>query len=658
MCGIAGLLSGDRANGPLVSRMAAALAHRGPDDEGIWVDPETGVALGHRRLAVVETGVAGHQPMHSADGRFVLSFNGEIYNHRDLRRQFERDHGAHDWRGGSDTETFIEAIAHWGLDETLARSVGMYAFALWDRRNRRLDLVRDRFGEKPVYYGWVAGAFAFASELKALRQIPGFDNAISRRALRLFAARTYIPAPLSVYEQIFKLPAAGILTVSSEAAPIPRWSPPVEGSSEGGLTLRRYWSYREVVEHGLANPIRDEGEALERVESALVEAIAGQSMADVPIGAFLSGGVDSALLVALHQKHSTQPVRTFSIGFEEAGFNEAHQARAIAQHLGTLHSEHYVTVREAQAVIPRLPAIYDEPFADSSQIPTHLVSTFARDQVTVAISGDGGDELFGGYNRYLSAARLWTLMRWIPAPLRAAVGRSLGVLPPEFWNRLIRLGGTGAPAHLGGKVRKGLRVAAQSRSIDDLFATFLDEWAGEASPVLGASGQNGFDMDVAGTAAARMMYADAMAYLPDDIMVKVDRAAMAVALETRAPYLDHRVAEAAAALPLEMKIRGARGKVILRRLLAREIPPHLFEHPKTGFAVPVSEWIKGPLRAWAEELLDPRGMAQDGWLDAQRIQHRWQQHLDGRRDSGTALWAILMFQAWLKEQQGALAAAA
>jgi asparagine synthase (glutamine-hydrolysing) len=658
MCGIAGLLSGDRAQPSLVSRMAAALAHRGPDDEGIWVDTDAGVALGHRRLAVVETSVAGHQPMHSADGRFVLSFNGEIYNHRDLRRQFERDHGPRNWRGGSDTETFIEGIAQWGLDETLGRSVGMYAFALWDRRHRRLDLVRDRFGEKPLYYGWVAGAFAFASELKALRQIPGFDNGVSRHALSLFAARTYIPAPLSIYERIFKLPAAAVLTVSPNAALIPRRSPPVEGSSEEGLNLRRYWSYRDAVEHGQAHPIRDEREALERVESALVQAIAGQSIADVPIGAFLSGGIDSSLLVALHQKHWSQPVRTFSIGFEEAGFDEARHARAVARHLGTVHSEHYVTVREAQEVIPRLPAIYDEPFADSSQIPTHLVSKFAREQVTVAISGDGGDELFGGYNRYLAAPRLWKLMRWVPAPLRAAVGRSLGVLPPEFWNRLIRLGGTGAPAHLGGKVRKGLQVAAQSRSIDDLFATFLDEWAGEPSPVLGASGQNGFDMDVAGTATARMMYADAMAYLPDDIMVKVDRAAMAVALETRAPYLDHRVAEAAAALPLGMKIRGARGKLILRRLLARELPPHLVEHPKTGFAIPVSEWIRGPLRAWAEELLDPRGMAQDGWLDAPRIQRRWQDHLNRTRDSGTALWAILMFQAWLKEQQGALAAAA
>jgi asparagine synthase (glutamine-hydrolysing) len=350
-------------------------------------------------------------------------------------------------------------------------------------------------------------------------------------------------------------------------------------------------------------------------------------------------------------------VRTFSIGFEEAAFNEAEYAKAVARHLGTIHDERYVTVSETRDVIPQLPAMYDEPFADSSQIPTHLVSKFAREKVTVAVSGDGGDELFGGYNRYFAAERLWERMRRIPSPVRAGLGSGLAAIPPAFWNRLIRIGLSGAPPHLGAKVQKGFRVAARSRDFDDLFESFLDEWAGEAPPVIGATGV-AFDLGVDGPAAVRMMYADAVAYLPDDIMAKVDRASMAVALETRAPYLDHRVAALAARIPLTMKIRGGTGKLILRKLLYREAPAELFERPKAGFAVPVGEWFKGPLRPWAEELLDPVRMRSEGWFDPAPIERRWRQHLSGQRDSSVALWAILMFQAWLREQSGAMAAAA
>ena len=658
MCGIAGLLTNGRVDPGTVGRMTDAVSHRGPDDQGIWIDEEAGIALGHRRLAVVDLSAAGHQPMASADGRFILIFNGEIYNHRDLRCEFEAAFGARQWRGTSDTETFVEGIAHWGLDETLRRSVGMYAFGLWDRRDRLLHLVRDRFGEKPLFYGWVGDSIAFGSELKALRRVPGFNNLISREALGLFAARTYIPAPLSIYERIFKVPAAGILTLSTEAVAVPRDSPPADDVREGGLILRRYWSYRDVVNSGLSDPIVDETEALDKLEQVLGQAIAGQSMADVRIGAFLSGGIDSSAIVALYQKYSSVPVRTFSIGFEDAAFNEAEHAKAVARHLGTIHHERYVTVGETRDVIPQLPAMYDEPFADSSQIPTHLVSKFAREQVTVAVSGDGGDELFGGYNRYFAADALWRRMRRVPAPLRAGLGSGLGAISPEFWNRLIRMGSAGAPPHLGAKVQKGLRVAGNSRDFADLFESFLDEWAGEGSPVIGASGPGRFDLDVGGPAAVRMMYADAVTYLPDDIMAKVDRASMAVALETRAPYLDHRVAELAARIPIEMKIRGGKGKLILRKLLYREAPAELFERPKAGFAIPVGQWMKGPLRGWAEDLLDPTRMSAEGYFDAARIQHRWQQHLSGTRDSSIAIWAVLMFQAWLREQTGALAAAA
>jgi asparagine synthase (glutamine-hydrolysing) len=661
MCGIAGLLTQGRIDQAVVASMIDAVAHRGPDDQGIWVDEDAGVGLGHRRLAVVDLTAAGHQPMVSADGRFILTFNGEIYNHRDLRRQFESDHGPRQWRGSSDTETFVEGISHWGLEESLRRSVGMYAFALWDRRDRQLHLVRDRFGEKPLFFGWVRGTFAFGSELKALRRISGFDNPISRSALTAYAARNYVPAPLSIYERIFKVPPASILTVAPQAVSQPRTTPPDPNRVEDGIQLRQYWSYRQVVEQGLAEPIGNEAEALSRLEAALVDSLSGQSMADVPIGAFLSGGIDSSALVALYQKHSSVPVRTFSIGFEDARFNEAEHAKAVARHLGTVHHERYVTVAETRDVIPLLPAMYDEPFADSSQIPTHLVSKFAREQVTVAISGDGGDELFGGYNRYLSALTAWQRLERLPYSVRSRIGTTLGYLPAELWQSAISIVKPGLPSHIGSKVKKNLRLAGRARDFADMFGAMLDEWAGEKSPVLNAAaGLHGVnpDLGVDGPPAVRMMFADATAYLPDDIMAKVDRASMAVALETRAPYLDHRVADVAARIPLRMKIRGSTGKLILRELLYREAPRALFERPKAGFAVPVGEWIKGPLRPWAEELLDRRRMATQGWFDADQVQRRWQQHLSGKRDSTPAIWGILMFQAWLAEQESALSAAA
>jgi asparagine synthase (glutamine-hydrolysing) len=409
------------------------------------------------------------------------------------------------------------------------------------------------------------------------------------------------------------------------------------------------------VADGLTQPIVREEDALERLEAVLAEAIGGQAIADVPVGAFLSGGIDSSTVVALYQKYSSRKVRTFTIGFEEAGFNEAEYARQVAAHFGTEHNERYVSVREAQEVIPTLPAMYDEPFADSSQIPTHLVSRFAREQVTVSLSGDGGDELFGGYNRYIGAARMWGQLKRLPRPLRAAAGRTLGGLPPSAWNRLVNLlPGARRPPHWGTKVQKAFRTMGGASSLDDVFNTFLDEWSAERSPVLGGEelpGQCAFDLEPGGSApdAVRMMYCDARSYLPDDILCKVDRAAMAVSLETRVPFLDHRVAELAARIPLDMKIRGGTGKHILRRLLYREAPQALFERPKAGFAMPVGEWIRGPLRPWAEELLDHGRMAQEGWFDADIVHRRWQQHLKGQRDSTPALWAILMFQAWSAE---------
>ena len=593
--------------------------------------------------------------MLSANGRFVLTFNGEIYNHAELRKALEADNATPEggWRGHSDTEVFLEGIGHWGLEETLRQSAGMFAFALWDRKLRQLSLVRDRFGEKPLYYGWAGKAFVFGSELKALRAHPEFDNAIDRRALRVFAARTYIPAPLSIYQGVFKLPAGCILSINPSAAERPLSGPPEKGSDSDGLSLKRYWSYRDVVRSGLEHPVGDEQAALDELEKVLATAIASQSMADVPVGAFLSGGIDSSTICALYQKYSSVPVRTFSIGFEEAGYNEAEDAKRVADHLGTVHHERYLTVREARDVIPLLPGMYDEPFADSSQIPTHLVSRFAREQVTVALTGDGGDELFAGYNRHFAAPRLWQQLQTLPQPLRASAGSQLGRIPSQFWAGMAGLLPGRRQVNLGGKLQKAFRLASAT-SLEQIYCSFLDEWSHERSPVIGGEEADpGFDLHVAPGApdTVRMMYCDAVSYLPDDILAKVDRASMAVALETRVPFLDHRVAEVAARIPLDMKVQNGRGKYIVRKLLYGLVPRELVDRPKAGFAIPVGEWIKGPLRPWAEDLLDPGLIRSQGWLDPDILQRRWRRHLSGQRDSTPALWALLMFQAWLAAQE-------
>jgi asparagine synthase (glutamine-hydrolysing) len=645
MCGIAGLISASRVEPELLARMGDVIAHRGPDDAGTWIDAEAGVGFAHRRLSIVDLSPSGHQPMPSADGRFVLNYNGEIYNHAELRRELEERGQPPEggWRGHSDTETLVQAVACWGLEAAVGKAVGMFAFALWDRKERVLHLVRDRFGEKPLYYGWAGKDFVFGSELKSLRLHPAFDHAIDRQALGLYAARTYVPAPRSIYRRVFKLEPGRILSMTPEAALRP---------SDEPLPGRAFWSYRDVVRRGMADPIGSEAEALGELDRALSAAVKGQSEADVPVGAFLSGGIDSSTVCALYQRHSSRKIRTFSIAFEQAAFNEADYAREVAAHLATVHSEHLVTVREARDVIPLLPAMYDEPFADSSQIPTFLVSRFARAEVKVALTGDGGDELFGGYNRHFQAPRLWQRLKRVPRPLRAAAGASLGLLPQRLWQQAAGV----LPArhrHLGGKANKALRLAGSAESFDDVYAAFLDEWSGEASPVLGfGKGAGALDLDLGAGApdALRIMYCDAVSYLPDDILCKVDRASMAVSLETRVPFLDHRVAEVAARIPLDLKVRGPSGKHILRQLLYRHVPEPLFDRAKAGFAVPVGEWIKGPLRGWADELLDPGRMAGESWFDPAIVRSRWADHLSGRRDSTMALWAVLMFQAWLDNQ--------
>ncbi|WP_243455874.1 asparagine synthase (glutamine-hydrolyzing) [Sphingosinicella sp. BN140058] len=633
--------------------MGRAITHRGPDDGGIWFDEVAGIGLSHRRLSIVDLSPMGHQPMPSDDERYMLAFNGEIYNHLEIRAELDALRTVA-WTGHSDTETLIEAVATWGLEPTLRKIVGMFALALWDHRSRTLQLARDRFGEKPLYYGWAGRDFVFGSELKALRRHPDFTHAINRDALRVLGARAYIPAPLSIYDHIYKLEPGCILTVEATSASQRMASPPIEGQS-GDIRLDRYWSYRETMVAGLANPIGNPDEALEELENVLAQAVAGQAVADVPVGAFLSGGIDSSTIVALYQKHAPGRVKTFSIGFAEAGFDEAVYAKEVAAFFGTEHHERYITSREAQDVIPLLPQMYDEPFADSSQIPTHLVSRLAREHVTVALSGDGGDELFGGYNRYIATSRLWSKLKRLPRPLRAALGSCLAQVPPAGWNSLSAVLPAGRrPAFFGTKVQKLFGTMRDCATLEDLVDTFLDEWAGKASPIMPQAPLPAlarYDMTLAPDSpdVARMMYSDAVSYLPDDILCKVDRAGMAVSLESRIPFLDHRVAEVAARIPLSMKISGGSGKQILKRLLYKHAPQKLFDRPKAGFAVPVGGWIKGPLRDWAEALLDPRRLHEDGYFEAGLVQQRWRAHLSGEKDSTQALWTVLMFQSWLAD---------
>jgi asparagine synthase (glutamine-hydrolysing) len=655
MCGIFGLIAGRNGSPELVECLIDPLTHRGPDDRGTWTDPEARVAFGHRRLAIVDLSPLGRQPMFSSNGRWVITYNGEIYNHRQLRRRLEAENAAPvgGWRGHSDTETLVEAIAAWGLDAALEHAVGMFAFGLWDRKDRKLYLARDRFGEKPLYYGWVGGDFVFGSELKALTAHPRFDNDLSREALATFASRTYVPAPLSIYKRIFKLAQGCILEIAASAPETPRDVAAAEGQSEGALRLRRYWSYGEVLASGLANPIADEQVALEELEKALARSIAGQSMADVPVGAFLSGGIDSSTVVALYQKYSSLPVRSFTIGFDDAHFDEASYAAEVAKHLGTVHHEHYVSAKEAAGVIPRLPTMFDEPFGDSSAIPTFLVSRFARQHVTVVLSGDGGDELFAGYRRHWQALALWNNLRHIPGGARRAGAAAIGRIPFKFWTGVDSLVGTSRRRPFSGKIMKGLRVGASVGSFDELYASYLDQWALEPSPLIGTQSPAPFALDpgFAAPDATRMTYCDALNYLPDDILCKVDRASMAVSLESRVPFLDHRVAEVAARIPMSMKLRGNGGKWIVKQLLGRHVPTDLFDRPKSGFSMPIADWLRGDLRDWAEDLLDASRMRQEGWFDAARIHERWQDTLTGRRNASGSIWSILIFQGWLRSEQ-------
>lgn len=654
MCGIAGFLrrvgqSGTESMRTAVVAMATTISSRGPDDAGSWVDPSAGVAFGHRRLSIIDLSSAGRQPMHSASQRYVLTFNGEIYNHLDIRAELQASGAAPAWRGRSDTETLLAAFEHWGLEAALRRAVGMFAIALWDTSDRKLYLVRDRFGEKPLYYGWVGSggdrAFAFGSELKALRAYPGFANSVNRDALELFLRHCTVPAPYCIYEDLFKLSPGYILTLDAD------------DSNLETVRLEPYWRLANVARHGLAEPLKDEDEAVSALEAALREAVRAQAIADVPLGAFLSGGVDSSTIVALMQAQSSRSVQTFTVGFEEAGFDESAHAAAVARHLGTDHHELRVTAADALSIIPDLAGLYDEPFADSSQIPTHLICKLARRYVTVALSGDAGDELFGGYNRYLWGQRIWAPYARMPRPLRRGLGVAIRALPAPAWDAIGRtlLGAKGV-VRLGDKAHRLARRLQSVDSLDQLYRSLVTEWPEDAKVALGANGARTLLDDsslVADMPQAehRMMLWDSLTYLPDDILTKVDRAAMGVSLETRVPFLDHRVAELAWRLPLHMKIRDGQGKWAVRQVLYKYVPRELIDRPKAGFAIPIGEWLRGPLRDWAEALLETSRLRQEGFFDPAPIRETWAQHLSGRYDWTSRIWNVLMFQAWLQADQ-------
>lgn len=647
MCGFAGLLStagftrdelADHAR-----RMIAPIAHRGPDDSGIWVDEQVGFAFGFRRLAILDLSPQGHQPMRSPSGRFTIAFNGEVYNFADLRRELEQ-HGFV-FHGQSDTEVILAAFEWWGIREAVQRFVGMFAIAVWDAQRKELTLVRDRLGKKPLYVYSEPGLITFGSELKALIAGPSFDRSVDRTALTSYLRYLYVPSPTTIFRRAIKLRAAHMLTIANPKQPLPAPS--------------EYWSLQDAVRDGLANQLAGtEEEAIDQLDALLVDAVRCRLRSDVPLGALLSGGIDSSTVVALMQEASRRPVKTYTIGFAEQEFDEARHAARVASHLGTEHTELRLTAEDAHAMVPRLADIFDEPFADPSQLPTLLVSQLARQEVTVALCGDGGDELFGGYNRYVYGAQVLSRVNRIPRAVRQPVGAGIGSVSAPAWDRLHRLTAAVFPGvpheHFGERVHK-LGHLLNAGSVGDMYRSLLSAWQQPEDllaedlleePAHGDQNEHILDSARPAHVLDRMMMADQLMYLPDDLLAKVDRASMAVSLEVRAPILDHRLVEFSWRLPRSLKVRGAVGKWALREVLYRRVPNDLVERPKMGFSVPIDQWLRGPLRGWAESLLFCDGSGKSAWLDMTAVTRAWRDLHEGRPRAGAAVWAAVMLQAW------------
>ena len=649
MCGICGFFTLKKLSDSEVhlKNMSSSILHRGPDDFGFWKDEEAGIFLAHQRLAIVDLSPAGQQPMISDSGRYILIFNGEIYNHNEIRKELESGFSHHRWRGHSDTETLLVAIESLGLEKALKKLTGMFSLVLWDREARSLTLTRDRMGEKPLYFGWQGQAdnatLLFGSELKALKAHPVFEGQISRGSLALQLRHNYIPAPYSIYEGIHKL-LPGHLLVFQERDLKRRLMP----------SSRPYWSLVDIARTGIENEADiTPSEAIQQLDSLLSSSIKQQMMSDVPLGAFLSGGIDSSTIVSIMQANSSRAVKTFSIGFDDKGYNEAVHAKAVARHIGTDHTELYVKPQEAIEVIPMLPKLYDEPFSDSSQIPTFLVSQLAKKSVTVALSGDGGDELFCGYNRYQLAQSIWKKLRFMPPAFKKSLSKILTAVPIENWNTYCKfIPGASRYANFGDKVHKGANLLAAATS-GELYMGLVSHWDDPSQVVLNGREPSTLLAEQLGELSNiddvhRMMLLDGLTYLPDDILTKVDRASMGVSLECRVPFLDHRVVEFAWSLPLSLKLREGKTKWVLRQVLQKYVPQKLIERPKMGFGVPLDSWLRGPLRDWAEDLLDESRLKREGFFNPNLIQKKWREHLSGKRNWQYHLWDILVFQSWLE----------
>lgn len=647
MCGIVGFCdrNGRRTAGTLrqsLGGMVSKISHRGPDSAGYWIDESVGLALGHRRLSIMDVSQAGQQPMMSQCERYIITFNGEIYNYRNIRNKIDKEQDGYLWRGSSDTEVILAAISVYGLINAVTEFVGMFAFALWDRVDEVLYLVRDRIGEKPLYYGFSAGVFMFGSELKPLRVHPAWQGEIDRDVLGLYFRNNYVPAPFSIYKNIFKLPQGTYLKLN------------IQNMSSGLLPEPiNYWSLLKAAQYGINHPFSGTDEdAISELDKYLKTAISGQMISDVPLGAFLSGGVDSSVVVSLMQAQSTQPIRTFTIGFQDVAYNEATYANAVAKHIGTSHTELCLTPEDCMSIIPELPVLYDEPFADSSQIPTHLVCKLARQNVAVCLSGDGGDEVFLGYNRHIQLARLQRVFKVMPLTVRQLIAASLNNLPASFIELILRGKKFGL---LADQVQK-IASIIDREDPSDMYQLLTQFWEYPSAIVLGSHEKQTLLTDKSlwpdfAEYLHSIMYVEQMTSLPDDMLVKVDRAAMGVSLETRVPFLDHRLIEFSWSLPFKMKYRDGLTKWLLRQILYKYVPSSLIERPKAGFGIPIDVWLKGPLRDWAEELLNERRLRNDGFLNAKILRGKWIEHLEGKKKWQPHLWGVLMFQSWLDQQK-------